>query len=319
MKTLLIILCMILSIGCDKNSSAEKVNNAQDCDVKNSAKSSDKKHSKSMKNTPAARLESHIDNLVAMAEPHIKTGNYRRYANDLLNYTEDNIADFIQIFADIFIYTVNEKGPVSRTEKFSEIAHSIFDMLESKQGFMKTIEENERFFSRTSTEISNQYGEWLSDFLDIDGLEKLGRELRFKAQNIGSNRDYYNDEVKEKRYPDESFDFDYKSIEPEITVTAPEMYRDYDANEVSADEKYKGKVIAISGKVVAIRQNSFNDDEIQVHLKGGDYSSVDCKFSAKHKAEAAALKKGDKVKIKGLGAGKEVLGPALEGCSIIDY
>ena len=53
-----------------------------------------------MKNTPSARLESHIDNLITMAEPHIKTGNYRRYANDLLNYTEDNAADLIQIFAD---------------------------------------------------------------------------------------------------------------------------------------------------------------------------------------------------------------------------
>ena len=181
---------MILPIGCDKNSSAEKANNTQDRDVKNSTKSNDKDSSKSTKDIPAVRLESHIDNLIAMAEPHIKTGNYRRYANDLLNYTEDNAADFIQIFADIFIYTVNEKGPVSRTEKFSEIAHSIFDVLESKQGFMKTIEENERFFSRTSKEISNRYGEWLSDFLDIEGLEILGQELGKRAQNISRNRDF---------------------------------------------------------------------------------------------------------------------------------
>ena len=103
----------------------------------------------------------------------------------------------------------------------------------------------------------------------------------------------------------------------EVTTTAAEMYRDYDANEVSADEKYKGKVIEISGVVGEIRKNTWDEEEIIVELEVWACSSVDCKFSAKHKAEAAALEKGDKVKIKGLGAGKEVLGPALEGCSIV--
>ena len=98
------------------------------------------------------------------------------------------------------------------------------------------------------------------------------------------------------------------------------MYSDYEDNEVAADYKYKDKVIAISGKVVAIRQNSFDDDEIQVHLKGGkyDYNYVSWGFSGKYKPQAAALKKGDKVRIKGEGAGT-MIAPRLNGCSIIDY
>ena len=104
----------------------------------------------------------------------------------------------------------------------------------------------------------------------------------------------------------------------EIKVSASEMYRDYENNEVGAEDKYKDKVIEVSGKVVDIKTNSFDDDELSVHLQGGkyDFNFVRCNFSKNHKEAAKKLQKGDKVTIKGKGA-KKVMSPTLDGCSIV--
>ena len=114
----------------------------------------------------------------------------------------------------------------------------------------------------------------------------------------------------------EGVEEDISGKSTEVTTTADEMYQAYDENEAGAELKYKDKVIEISGIVKKVTTNSFDENEITVKLKAGGYSSIDCDFSAKHKAEAATLKEGDKVKIKGLGA-KKVVYPTLKGCSIV--
>ena len=119
-----------------------------------------------------------------------------------------------------------------------------------------------------------------------------------------------NDEVEE----------DISGKDSEVKVTASELYRDYDGNEAAGDKKYKNKVIEVTGKIVDIKSGVIDEEEVVVHLQGGkyDFNAVQCEFSAKHRDEAAELKKGDKVTIKGLGSGT-MLGtdPILKGCSIV--
>ena len=56
---------------------------------------------------------------------------------------------------------------------------------------------------------------------------------------------------------------------PAIEVSAGQLYADYEANGVAADEKYKGKVLRVTGKVNTIDRDIM--DKIYVTLKGDKY------------------------------------------------
>ena len=104
------------------------------------------------------------------------------------------------------------------------------------------------------------------------------------------------------------------NVKPEYTVSAQELYKAYEDNGVAADEKYKDKVILVNGIVETIDKDI--TDAIYVTLKTSMYlASVQCLFADSHTKEAAGLKKGMKVSIKGKVDGK--LGNViLRGCTI---
>lgn len=108
--------------------------------------------------------------------------------------------------------------------------------------------------------------------------------------------------------------------EPAMQVTSVDLYEAYEANEVSADKKYKEKTLEVSGKVIDIRKNSIDESEIIVTLNGlidNEYEimGISCYFDASHTDETATLSKGQNIKILGLCDGK-LMGVNLKGCSI---
>jgi len=101
---------------------------------------------------------------------------------------------------------------------------------------------------------------------------------------------------------------------PIIKVSALQLYSDYDANEVSADNKYKGKTLQVSGVVGEIRKDFTNN--IIVELKVSDiFKKVDCRFG-KDNSETADLSKGQKVTILGKCSGFILKSVQLKECSI---
>src|SRR2546429_174237 len=44
---------------------------------------------------------------------------------------------------------------------------------------------------------------------------------------------------------------------PEATVTAEELLDEYQKNEIAADQKYKGKLVQVSGKVTEVKKAPF--------------------------------------------------------------
>ena len=99
----------------------------------------------------------------------------------------------------------------------------------------------------------------------------------------------------------------------DIVVSAMELDKEYKANEVAADEKYKGKTLEISGTVESI-QKDFMDDPFVV-LTTGEYAfGVNC--SLENKSDAINLKKGQKVTFIGEGAGMSVGFPMVTGCKL---
>jgi hypothetical protein len=89
--------------------------------------------------------------------------------------------------------------------------------------------------------------------------------------------------------------------DPTIKVSAADLTKAYATDEKAAEEKYKEKVVLVDGVVVEIKKGGFGDTLI---LEGFDEKSdkpvrVSAGIPAEKKEEFAALKKGDKVKIKG--------------------
>lgn len=98
---------------------------------------------------------------------------------------------------------------------------------------------------------------------------------------------------------------------PVITVSAADLFSDYQANEVSADQKYRGKMLHVSGYVQEIKKD-FADD-IYVNLKGdGYFMHVRCSLA--DEKTAAALAKGQYVEFRGRCDGMVVGSVILNDC-----
>ena len=104
------------------------------------------------------------------------------------------------------------------------------------------------------------------------------------------------------------------SVEPEIEVEASTLYSDYEANGVSADQKYKGKVLRVTGRVNNIDRDIM--DIIYVTLKGDEiFGDIQCFFAEDHVNQAAQLSKGQQITVKGKCEGK-LMNVMLKGCVI---
>ena len=93
---------------------------------------------------------------------------------------------------------------------------------------------------------------------------------------------------------DSSFAISGAQPKPDFTVSAADLCREYVANSIAADFKYKGKLIEVSGMVKAIDKDFA--DTIYVILDSQNPESVtdaQLYFSDAHEKEAAALNKGE--------------------------
>jgi hypothetical protein len=102
--------------------------------------------------------------------------------------------------------------------------------------------------------------------------------------------------------------------ESAITVSARQLYADYEANGVAADAKYKGKVLQVTGVVNTIDRDIM--DKIYVTLKGNQYfGDIQCFFAESHIGTASQLSKGQTITVKGKCDGK-LMNVMLKGCII---
>jgi len=89
-----------------------------------------------------------------------------------------------------------------------------------------------------------------------------------------------------------------------ISVSAEQLLAEYKANEIAADEKYKGKAIEVTGTIENIGKDIL--DNMYVALKSGeqyDFRSVQCFLGENLRKEAASLSKGSRITVRGECAG----------------
>lgn len=98
---------------------------------------------------------------------------------------------------------------------------------------------------------------------------------------------------------------------PAVVVSAEAYYKAYNDNEVSADAKYKGKALEMTGTVESVNKTF---GTVHVQLKGAEYfGTVDC--SMVDEGSASSMSKGDVVTLIGTGDGKTVF-PEVDECVV---
>jgi len=105
-----------------------------------------------------------------------------------------------------------------------------------------------------------------------------------------------------------------------IKVNAIQIYNEYKENEVSADKKYKGKLIDVSGEVDKIGKDIMDNPYVSlVTLKNSimNLSMVQCSFNSDKSNELALLKKGTKVIIRGEGKGSMATIVEIGNCELL--
>jgi tRNA_anti-like len=92
---------------------------------------------------------------------------------------------------------------------------------------------------------------------------------------------------------------------PSINVSAAQLISEYKANEIAADQKYKGLLIQVTGKVDHVGKDIL--DSMYVTLKGDgkyEFVSVQCFFDDDWAKRLSYLSEGDPVTIQGTCNGK---------------
>ncbi len=105
----------------------------------------------------------------------------------------------------------------------------------------------------------------------------------------------------------------YNRYNIQSLITAPQLIYAYHDNEVAADDRYKGKNIAVTGIVDGIGKD--NVDEIVVGLVGSDDDDVRCYFP--NKVIAAQLHRGNKITLIGKCDGMIGRIATLENCVFV--
>jgi TonB family protein len=100
-----------------------------------------------------------------------------------------------------------------------------------------------------------------------------------------------------------------------IPVTAPKLWADYHANEVAADNIYKGKQLLVKGVVTSINKD-FTDSVYLSLSTLNEFESVHADIKSDYVAEAANLSIGQVVTVNCAGGGMIMASPILRDCSI---
>lgn len=109
-------------------------------------------------------------------------------------------------------------------------------------------------------------------------------------------------------------------VGPQIAVKAGDLLKEYGANALAADGKYKGKRIIVSGKVDSVRKAPLYGYILQLVSEDATddtLTGIQCILGHEPAPEAAALKEGDKVRVIGTCDGQVVGQLKLAKCVVM--
>lgn len=94
-----------------------------------------------------------------------------------------------------------------------------------------------------------------------------------------------------------------------VQVTSTDLFQAYEGNEVSADDRYKGKKLLVTGTVASIDKGGLTGEAIMVKLATpNQFLAVTASMEDEEKPKAMKLAKGDAVKVLCTGGAMKVVG-----------
>ncbi len=100
-----------------------------------------------------------------------------------------------------------------------------------------------------------------------------------------------------------------------VNVSAAQLFAAYEANEVSADERYKGKALLVTGKIASIDKD-FTDSIVLRLATSNQFQTIDANLEDSEKPKAGRLSKGEAVRVQCKGSGMVIGSPQLGDCVI---
>ena len=103
---------------------------------------------------------------------------------------------------------------------------------------------------------------------------------------------------------------------PSIKISAVQLSQEYNDNQVSADQSYKGKLIEVSGIIDSIGKDIL--DEPYVTLKGIETSffGIQCMFNKSKEDKLANLVKGQTITLTGKVSGELIGNVIVRDCDL---
>jgi flagellar basal body-associated protein FliL len=109
-----------------------------------------------------------------------------------------------------------------------------------------------------------------------------------------------------------------KTPKPTIKVlklTAAELSKEYQKNEIKANNLYKDKNVEIKGEIDSITESDFLVDTVLIRLKGYNYNAISCSMKSRKGLENYNI--GDKVTIRGKIDGISIFDVFVTDCEMI--
>lgn len=103
---------------------------------------------------------------------------------------------------------------------------------------------------------------------------------------------------------------------PSLAINADQLFSAYNENRISADNKYKDKLVKVSGQVKEINKGITGKTYITLQVSSNmPMSGIHCYFNDSYNAKVAEIRKGNNVTIVGECEGYQGFGVELSNCA----
>jgi hypothetical protein len=102
-----------------------------------------------------------------------------------------------------------------------------------------------------------------------------------------------------------------------IKITASELLSEYKANQVAADDKYKNKIIEVSGTINSIGKDILDTPYVTIGGSSDVFTNIQCMFAKDDQSQLINLQKDTKITLKGKVSGY-MMNLLLNNCSIVE-
>lgn len=108
------------------------------------------------------------------------------------------------------------------------------------------------------------------------------------------------------------------SRSPAYKISARQLYAEYEQNEVGADNKYRNRIVDITGTVDDISRTIIGDQISVILDRHGIIGSVQCYFPETEAGQIGQLSRGSRVTVRGVVTGK-MMAVQVEDCVLLAY